>query len=302
MNTCPRRPTLRSSGPPSAAAELKRWTDTAKDISNRTGGVMNTHRTIAVLLVSLMLGIPVFGQAQSKDQLGRVDFHNSCSPAVQDGFQRAVAMLHSFRYGEGEKTFREVLAQDPSCAIATWGIAAILMSNPLAGIGPSPQWAERAQAAIADGRRIGAKTQRERDYIEAVAAYYQDWANRPEKARQTARARAFEELAARYPTDDEAMIFAALYLAATQSLADQTFGTYLAAAEVLEKQFAKHPDHPGVAHYLIHSYDAPPIAPKGLPAAGRYAGIAPAAPHALHMPSHIFTRVGSWAESIATNA
>src|SRR5712692_7699341 len=175
------------------------------------------------------------------------------------------------------------------------------MSNPLAGIGPSPQWAERAQAALADGRRIGAKTQRERDYIEAVAAYYQDWANRPEKARQTARARAFEELAARYPTDDEAMIFAALYLAATQSLADQTFGTYLAAAEVLEKQFAKHPDHPGIAHYLIHSYDAPPIAPKGLPAARRYASIAPSAPHALHMPSHIFTRVGSWAESVATN-
>ncbi len=262
---------------------------------------MKARMVIAGLLVALVLEIPGSGQAQPKEQLGKVDFQNSCSPAVQDSFQHSVAMLHSFRYGEAEKAFREVLAQDPSCAIATWGIAAILMSNPLAGIGPSPQWAERAQAALADGRRIGAKTQRERDYIEAVAAYYQDWANRPEKARQLARARAFEELAARYPTDDEAMIFAALYLAATQSLADQTFGTYLAAAEVLEKQFAKHPDHPGVAHYLIHSYDAPLIAPKGLPAARRYAGIAPAAPHALHMPSHIFTRVGGWTESAATN-
>ncbi len=262
---------------------------------------MNTHGSVVVLLVSLILGIPGLAQAQSKDQLGKVDFQNSCSPGVQESFQRAVAMLHSFRYGETENAFREVLVQDPSCAISTWGIAAILMSNPLAGIGPSPQWAERAKAAIDQGRKIGAKTQRERDYVEAVAAYYEDWANRPERTRQLNRARAFEALAARYPTDDEAQIFHALYLAATQSLADQSYKTYLTAAETLEKQFAKHPDHPGIAHYLIHSYDAPPIAPKGLPAARRYAGIAPSAPHALHMPSHIFTRVGSWAESIATN-
>ena len=262
---------------------------------------MNTHGTIAVLLVFLLLGIPVFGQVQSKDQLGKVDLQNSCSPAVQESFQRAVAMLHSFRYAETEKAFREVLAQDPSCAIATWGVAAILMANPLASVGPPPQWAERAQAAIDQGRKIGARTQRERDYIEAVAAYYEDWANRPERTRQLNRARAFEALAARYPTDDEAQIFYALYLAATQSLADQTYKTYLTAAETLEKQFAKHPDHPGIAHYLIHSYDAPPIATQGLPAARRYASIAPAAPHALHMPSHIFTRVGAWAESAATN-
>jgi tetratricopeptide (TPR) repeat protein len=248
-----------------------------------------------------MLALPGAGQAQSKAQLGRVDFQNSCHPAVQETFQQAVAMLHSFRYGETEKTFRDVLAQDPTCAIATWGIAAILMDNPLAAVGPSREWAERAQVALDEGRRIGAKTQRERDYIEAVAAYYQDWANRPERARQQSRAKAFEALAARYPGDDEAQIFYALYLAATQSLADQSYATYLKAAEILEQQFAMHPDHPGVAHYLIHSYDAPPIAQKGLPAARRYAAIAPAAPHALHMPSHIFTRVGAWAESAATN-
>ena len=262
---------------------------------------MKTYRSIAVLVISLALGVADQSQAQPKDQLGKVDFQNSCSPGVQESFQRSVAMLHSFRYAETEKAFREVLVQDPSCAIATWGIAAILMSNPLAGIGPSPQWAERAKATIDEGRKIGAKTQRERDYIEAVAAYYDDWANRPERTRQLNRARAFETLAARYPTDDEAQIFYALYLAGTQSLADQSYRAYLTAADILEKQFAKHPDHPGIAHYLIHSYDAPPIAPKGLPAARRYAGIAPSAPHALHMPSHIFTRVGSWAESIATN-
>jgi len=262
---------------------------------------MKMRAPIVVFLVSIAVSMPGIGRSQNKEQLGTVNFSNSCSASVQETFQRGVAMLHSFRYGEGEKTLREVLAQDPSCAIATWGIAAILMSNPLAGVGPSKEWAERAQAAIDQGRKIGAKTQRERDYIDAVAAYYEDWGNRPERTRQQNRAKAFEALAARYPTDDEAQIFYALYLAATQSLADQTYRTYLTAADILEKQFAKHPDHPGVAHYLIHSYDAAPIAPKGVPAARRYASIAPAAPHALHMPSHIFTRVGAWADSAATN-
>src|SRR5262249_38370392 len=156
------------------------------------------------------------------EQLGQVDFQNSCTSAVQETFQQAVAMLHSFRAAETEKAFRDILVQDPSCAIATWGIAVILMSNPLAGVGPSSQEAERAGAAIEQGRQIGAKTARERDYIEAVAAYYEDWAKRPERTRQLARARAFEALAARYPADDEAQIFAALYLAGTQSLADQS--------------------------------------------------------------------------------
>jgi tetratricopeptide (TPR) repeat protein len=262
---------------------------------------MKARALVVLSLSSLIVWAPGTGDAQSTEQLGTVSFANSCSAAAQPTLQRGVAMLHSFRYGEAEKTFREVLVQDPSCGVATWGIAAILMSNPLTGIGPSKEWAERAQVAIDQGRKIGAQTARERDYIEAVAAYYEDWGNRPERTRQLNRARAFEALAARYPTDDEAQIFYALYLAATQSLADSSYRAYLSAAEILEKQFAKHPDHPGVAHYLIHSYDAPPIAPKGVPAARRYAGIAPAAPHALHMPSHIFTRVGAWEDSAATN-
>src|SRR5205809_389856 len=175
------------------------------------------------------------------------------------------------------------------------------MSNPLQGIGAPPKNAPRAQAAIDKGRQMGAKTERERDYLEAVAAYYEDFTNRPERTRQLARAKAFESLAAKYPDDDEAQIFYALYLIGTQTASDQTYSAYLKAAGILEKQFAKHPDHPGVAHYLIHSYDAPPIAAQGLPAARRYADIAPDAPHALHMPSHIFTRVGAWTESAATN-
>ena len=234
-------------------------------------------------------------------QVGKVNFANSCSPAVQADFLRGVAMLHSFWYSAGEQTFRDVLAKDPTCAIAGWGIASILMSNPLAGVGSSPKDAEKAQAALEQAHKTGARTPRERDYIDAVAAYYQDWASRPEKARQEARSKAYEALAARYPKDDEAQIFSALYIAGTQSQADQTYAAYGKAAAILEKQFAKYPNHPGVAHYLIHVYDAPPIAQHGLTAARRYAGLAPAAPHALHMPSHIFTRVGAWEDSVATN-
>ena len=260
-----------------------------------------------LLTLPFLLSCTLFGTAQAHDTdsqagpLGKVSFPSSCDPKVQPAFERAVAMLHSFWYSAGEKAFRDVLKEDPQCAIATWGIASILMSNPLAGQGASPKAAETAQAAIDEGRRIGAKTERERGYIEAVAAYYADFANRSERDRQAARAKAYEALAQRFPDDDEAQIFAALYIAGTQSQADQTYAAYLKAAAVLEDKFAKVPGHPGVAHYLIHSYDAPPIAAKGLVAARRYADIAPAAPHALHMPSHIFTRVGAWQESATTN-
>src|SRR6202795_2232260 len=257
--------------------------------------------------LTFLFALAVHGLAQAHDTdpqtgpLGKVSFPTSCDPKVQPAFERAVAMLHSFWYSAGEKAFRDVLKDDPQCAIATWGIASILMQNPLAGQGASPKGAEQAQAAIDEGRRVGAKTERERDYIEAVAAYYKDFAARSEKERQVSRAKAYEALAKKYASDDEAQIFFALSLAGTQTQADQTYAAYLRAAAILEDEFRKYPDHPGVAHYLIHSYDAPPIADKGLTAARRYAGIAPAAPHALHMPSHIFTRVGSWQESAATN-
>jgi len=256
----------------------------------------------AAALSCALMGASVAHEVEEgKGQLGKVSFTNSCDAKVQRELQRAVAMLHSFWFSAGEKAFRHVLEDDPNCGVATFGIAAILMNNPLAGQGASPKGAESALAAIEQGRRVGAKTQRERDYIEAVAAYYTDFAGRPERTRQASRAQAFEALAAKYPEDDEAQIFAALYVAGTQSQADQTYAAYLKAAAVLEKQFVKYPDHPGVAHYLIHSYDAPPIAKQGLPAARKYAGIAPDAPHALHMPSHIFTRVGAWQDSVVGN-
>jgi hypothetical protein len=265
---------------------------------------MKTRLVFAAVSTALVL---LSGTAQGHDTddkaqaVGRVKFASSCEPSVQPLLETGVAMLHSFWYSATEKTFREVLVQDPSCTIATWGIAAILMTNPLAGQGASPKGAADAQAVIEHGRGTPPKTQRERDYIEAVAAYYQDFSTRPERARQESRAKAFEALAARYPDDDEARIFSALYIAGTQSQSDQSYAAYLKAAAMLEKLFLKYPDHPGVAHYLIHSYDAPPIAKQGLPAARLYATIAPAAPHALHMPSHIFTRIGAWEDSAAAN-
>ena len=161
-------------------------------------------------------------------------------------------------------------------------------------VGPTPPEAERAQDAIARGRAVGAQTARERDYIEAVAAYYDRFAERQNGERMRSLSDAFEALAARYPDDDETQIFDTLYLTASQPLADKTYARSLKSAAILEVQFARHPDHPGVAHYLIHTYDVPALAQKGLPAALCYAAIAPDAYHALHMPSHIFTRVGSW--------
>jgi len=262
---------------------------------------MKTGIHLALRLITVSLAAAGIAFGQQGDQLGKVEFANSCSPSVQEKLLRGVAMLHSFYYSATQKAFEEIAAEDNSCAIAAWGYASILMSNPLQGVGASPKGAQQAQDAIDKGRKMGAKTQRERDYLEAVAAYYEDFANRTERARQLARAKAYEALAARYPDDDEAQIFYALYLAGTQEASDQTYAAWLKAAGILEKQFAKHPDHPGVAHYLIHSYDAPPIAQQGLAAARLYAKIAPDAPHALHMPSHIFTRVGAWTDSVATN-
>src|SRR6266508_122080 len=210
---------------------------------------------MTALLLVLTLGLAQDHAAHGAH--GIVDFKNSCTPAVQPLLQQAVASLHSFG-PQAEPAFRSVLVQDPTCAIATWGIASILMTNPLAGVGPNPVLTARAQAAITQGRNIGAKTERERAYIEAIAAYYEDFANRPERARQESRAKAFEALSSKYPDDDEARIFYAVYLAATQSLSDQSYETYLRAAKMLEPLAAKYPEHPGIIHFLILVYHAPP--------------------------------------------
>src|SRR5882672_6796146 len=262
-----------------------------------------TMRHPFVAAVAALFTVSAFAHdddaSSSAQKLGKVNFPSSCNPKVQPKVTRGVAMLHSFWFPAGEAVFQEIAAEDPDCAIAAWGFASVLINNPFVGITP-PKDVARAQAAIEKGRQMKA-SQRDKDYLEAIAAYWEDFANRTPRQRALARSKAYEALAAKYPKDDEAQIFNALYLIAIQQASDQTYSNSLKAAAILEKQFAKTPNHPGIAHYLIHSYDAPPTAQKGLPSAKRYATIAPSAPHALHMPSHIFTRVGAWQESVATN-
>jgi tetratricopeptide (TPR) repeat protein len=209
-------------------------------------------------------------------------------------------LLHSFWWKEADDAFTKVLAHDPGCAVATWGIATVAIGNPF-GVGATPAAAQKALAAIGQGRKIGANTERERGYIDAIAAYYERFDQQRPAQRLRVLADAFAVLSQKYPDDDETQIFFALYLTATQSPTDKSLSRAMAAVVILNQQFARHPDHPGVAHYLIHSHDFPAIAAQGLVAANCYAQIAPDAPHALHMPSHIFTRVGMWKESVETN-
>ena len=233
------------------------------------------------------------------EQLGRVHFPTSCDPKVQAEFERGVALLHSFWFPEGRKTFIDVLAADPSCSIAYWGLGVNRLLNPFAGQ-PAEKVLLEGQEAVDKGLAAPAKTQRERDYIEAIGALYtHDRA--PWRERVSRYEKAMEQLAQRYPDDKEAAVFYALALNIAADPNDKAYARQLKAAAILEPIFAAQPDHPGVAHYLIHSYDYPPIAERGLPAARKYASIAPSAAHALHMPSHIFTRVGAWEESIETN-
>ncbi len=252
-----------------------------------------------VVLALIIVGMLVTA-ARGQEKLGKVHFPTSCSPAAQPHFERGLALLHSFTFGPAIKAFDEAATVDPACGIAHWGAAVAWIGNPLAG--PPPENRLKAgAAAVARARSAGARTQREQDYIAAIGAFYQDHVRVDHRTRAAAYEKAMEGLAGRYPDDAEAAIFHALALNITLDPNDKTYANQLRAAAILEPIFARQPDHPGVAHYLIHSYDFPPIASKGLPAARRYASIAPSAPHAQHMPSHIFTRMGYWQESIDTN-
>jgi tetratricopeptide (TPR) repeat protein len=258
---------------------------------------------IVVLAVALLLPASV-GRSQvtgaATEQLGKVNFQTSCTPAAQEHFLRGVAMLHSFWLDAAIKEFSEAAQVDNSCAIAGWGVAMAWMGNPLAAP-PSARGLKEGGEVLAKAKTMGAKTQRERDYIAAIDNIYKDADKTDHRTRAVAYEKAMEQLSARYPDDREAAVFYALALNMTLNPNDKTYANQLKAAGILEKVFAEQPQHPGVAHYLIHSYDFPPIANKGLTAARRYASIAPAAPHAQHMPAHIFTRVGSWQESIDSN-
>ena len=248
--------------------------------------------------VLISLAQPAFGQSDDK-ALGTVHFETSCKPEAQKLFDHGMLYQHSFWYRASQNTFEDVLKADPECGIAYWGIALSLLWNPHAPA-PAKNLAEGA-AVLAKAMTVGAKTQRERDYLDALGAMYADYDKVDHRTRMQAYAKAMEQLAQRYPDDDEAQIYYALALNTSASPADKTYANQLKGAAILEPIAIRQPQHPGVAHYLIHLYDYPPIAEKGLDAARRYAKVAPAAAHAQHMPSHIFTRVGYWKESIASN-
>jgi hypothetical protein len=233
------------------------------------------------------------------ETLGKVHFPVTCTDAAQRDFDRAMALQHSFWYQASKQAFDQVLTDDRGCVMAYWGIAMSSLYNPFSI--PLSKGMTDGAAALAKAAEIGAKSPREADYVAALGVLYKDFATAERRTRVTAYAAAMGALAARYPDDREAAIFYALALDVAAPPTDKTYANQLKAAAILETAFAEQPDHPGVAHYLIHTYDAPPLAAKGLPAALRYAEIAPSAPHAQHMPSHIFTRVGYWPQSIAAN-
>jgi tetratricopeptide (TPR) repeat protein len=251
------------------------------------------------ILVTVLSLRAVTAQEKAAVKLGQVDFPVTCTAAAQKQFDQALGALHSFWYEEALRLFTAVAETDPSCAMAYWGIA-MSIYYPL-WVPPSQPTLQKGTNAIEKAKSIGAKTDREGAYIAAIEVFYKDSDKLEHRARTLAYEKAMEQIHRQYPNDREAAIFYALALNATASPTDKTYAQQLKAGEILEKVFAEQPDHPGVAHYIIHSYDNPSTANRGLPAAQRYIKIAPSVPHAQHMPSHIFTRLGLWQESIHSN-
>jgi hypothetical protein len=233
------------------------------------------------------------------DRLGDVVFPISCNAAAQAEFNRALAMLHSFFYPEAAKTFSRAAEIDPSCAMGHWGVAMSLW-YPL-WFPPNKESFQQGKAALDKAIALGAPTQRERDYIAALANFYADFDRLDHKSRSLAYEQAMAQVQQKYPEDREAAAFYALALQSTANPNDKTYANQLKSAAILEKLFAEQPNHPGVAHYLIHAYDYPELAARALPAARRYGAIAPTMPHALHMPSHTYIALGLWQESIESN-
>ncbi len=237
-------------------------------------------------------------EEMTEAQLGTAHFPSSCAAAVQKPIERGVAMLHSFWYEEAEKEFQQIEKDDPHCAIAHWGVSMSLWHQ--LWNRPDMPTLERGGAELKTARSIHLTTSRERDYISALNAFYAH-PRRPYQKRVAAYSKAMEKVSQRNPDDHEAAAFYALSLLAAEPDHDKTKVNRKKAAAMLEKLFAEEPNHPGVAHYLIHTYDRPDMAQQGLPAARKYAQLAPAAPHALHMPAHIFARLGLWQDDIASN-
>jgi hypothetical protein len=268
-------------------------------------------RRVSVAVAAVLLTLPAFAaypqehghpQGAPTEKLGTVHFATSCSPAVAPQFDRAVALLHSFEFGASIRAFNEVLAADSTCAMAHWGIALSRWTNPMSAGNRSVTQLQQGKQAVDAAMRTGIRaSERERGYIDAVSQLYDDFEHKDQRTRIVAYEHSMNELVMKQPADTEAMIFYAISLAASAPPTDKTYANQLKAGNILEPLWAKQPNHPGLAHYIIHSYDYPPLADKARAAAQRYASIAPSAAHALHMPSHTFTRVGMWEESIDAN-
>jgi len=264
---------------------------------------MKTSACLLVLLLSASLFLVADDEGHHHEdmteaQVGTVHFPSSCAASVQKSIERGVAMLHSFWYEEGEKEFMQIEQDDPRCAIARWGVAMSIWHQ----LWNRPDMAilDRGGSELKKARALHATTGRERDYISALSVFYAH-PGRPYQKRVTAYSKAMEKVSRQNPDDHEAAAFYALSLLASEPDHDKSNTNRKQAAAVLEKLFAENPDHPGVAHYLIHTYDKPDMAQQGLPAARKYASLAPAAPHALHMPAHIFARLGLWQDDINSN-
>src|SRR5580765_2938813 len=258
------------------------------------------------LIATILLTLASSGGAQEHqhgngEKLGTVRFATSCNEAAQKEFNRAVALLHSFQFSRAIDGFHAVLGKDTACGIAYWGIALSDWSNPFAPGMKEKNQLQAGRESAERGKTVGAKTERERAYVAAVGKLYSDYESTPQRARLIAYRDSMAEVAAKYAGDHEAQIFYALAIAASEDPADKTYAGRLKAGAILETLFEEEPEHPGLAHYIIHTYDVPALAGRALVAARRYSQIAPDAPHALHMPSHTFTRTGFWQESIDTN-
>jgi hypothetical protein len=254
----------------------------------------------------VLAGSPAAAQdhhaAHTTEKLGNVHFPTSCATAVAPQMDRAVALLHSFEFGGSIRAFNDVLAVDSTCAMAHWGIALSRWTNPMAAVNRAPALlAEGRRAADAASRLAARATERERGYITAVGKLYRDFEHVDQRTRVVEYEQAMSDLAAREPADTEAKIFHGIALVASADPTDKTYAKQRRAGAVLEQLWAVQPDHPGLAHYIIHTYDVPPLAAQAAAAARRYADIAPTTAHAQHMPSHTFTRLGYWKESVRAN-
>jgi Tfp pilus assembly protein PilF len=240
--------------------------------------------------------------AHPPPQLGNVNFQVNCNPQAQKEFNVAMAYYHSYAWTHIQEPINKVIQADPACGMAHWLRALTALDNAFTWPIPlTPKALAEGESALEQARKAGLKTQRERDYVDALAAFFKDRETVPLRARALALEQGLEKVASRYPDDSEASILHALFVSANFDPTDQEFKNQSRAAQILEPIFREQPQHPGAAHYLIHTYDYPPLAQQGLNAARTYAKIAPSAPHALHMPSHIFTRVGAWSDSVESN-